>query len=114
MNIAKTMILLSGLPFTVRRIRVLYFMTLAFYRIYRAQGAKGLTLYLKTSAVSMQQALGGYKVSDTRKVGKGRIARTHSGMPRIIPADIRRLILARDPRAMKFALSILNLFRDLQ
>jgi hypothetical protein len=81
--------------------------------IYRTQGPKGLTAYLKGCTVLLQQALGGYVVPDPGKVSGSRPARTRAGYPRIIPAVFRRS-LTKDFVLIKFTLTILNFYRNIE
>lgn len=61
-------------------------------RLIRHSGSKGAVLYLKTCQVLLQQSVAGYRVSDLTEL-KMRAKRTRSGLPRVIPAGARRLII---------------------
>lgn len=57
-------------------------------KLVRGQGMKGAVLYLKACQVLLQQAVGGYRVSDLSDL-KMRPKRTRSGIPQVIPAGVR-------------------------
>lgn len=83
--------------------------------IYHKQGVKGLTLYLKTCSVALQQALAGYRIDNLTLVGP-RISRTAKGLPRIICRSHRLVITNRLPGCyflMKFYLSVFYTYRVL-
>ena len=67
----------------------------------KRSGIKFLVLYLKAAQILLQQSVGEYKVSDTRSF-KVAVARTRSGIPRIIPADSRERIRARSKGEIRF------------
>lgn len=81
--------------------------------LYRTQGPKGLTVYLKGCTVLLQQALGGYKVDDPSRVAGPGISRNGSGFPRIIPKVLRRH-LTSDYALIKFVFTILNMYRVIE
>lgn len=76
-------------------------------------GPKGLTLYLKTVGVLLQQYLGDHKLTDPGLVSKVRPSRTNRGLPRIIPVQLRRAIRANHFYTIKWCLTIINLFREI-
>jgi hypothetical protein len=79
------------------------------------QGVRGLTLYLKSSSICLQQSLAGYRIANVTLVGP-RVSRTASGIPRIIPRIHRSIIINRRPGCyflMKYYLSIFYLYRVL-
>jgi len=55
-------------------------------------GKKGTVLYLKTCQVLLQQSVAGFRVHDITEL-KMRAKRTKSGLPRVIPAGVRRQII---------------------
>jgi len=61
-------------------------------KIYKHSKLKGVVIYLKACQVLLQQSVGGFRVSDLSEL-KVRPKRTRSGLPRIIPAGARRLII---------------------
>lgn len=61
-------------------------------RLIRNSGSKGAVLYLKTCQVLLQQSVAGYRVHDISDL-KMRVKRTKSGLPRVIPAGARRMII---------------------
>jgi len=65
-------------------------------KISQQQGIRGLVLYLKVAAVILQQASAGHKVPDLSLIGP-RVKRNQSGLPRIIPASHRLVIINRRP-----------------
>lgn len=64
------------------------------------QGEKGATLHLKSCQVLLQQSIAGYKVSDLAEL-KRRVNRTRAGMPRMIPAGVRRRIREGDLQSLR-------------
>lgn len=105
------MLIFTGLQLSMRRVKIIYFFMISFYKIYHKQGLKGLVLYLKACSVATQQSLGGYIVADSAKFGKCRISRTNRGLPRIIPRDLRTQIRASDLRVIRFVLTVLAFYR---
>jgi len=84
-------------------------------KIRQNQGTKGLTLFLKSCSVALQQSLAEYRIIDMTKVGP-RISRTGSGLPRVIPANHRILMVNRGPGCyllMRYYLSIFYIYRVL-
>lgn len=85
--------------------------------IAKAQGIKGLTLYLKASAVLLQQSVAGHRIIDVGALGP-RVSRTKGvGLPRLIPARHRLIIVNRRPGytyLIKFYLSIFYIYRVLE
>lgn len=78
----------------------------------KRSGVKYLVLYLKSSQVLLQQAVGGYRLPSTRPL-KCAVSRSRSGLPRIIPREDRLAILARRPREVRFWMTLLGLYRVL-
>jgi hypothetical protein len=81
--------------------------------IYRNNGPKGTVLYLKTCGVLLQQSLGDHKLVDSGLVSKVRPSRNNKGLPRIIPAVLRRAIRHDHFNTIKWVLTIINIFRDI-
>jgi len=82
-------------------------------KIAQKQGIKGLVLFLKVNAVILQQASAGHKVPDLTELGP-KVSRNHSGLPRIIPAYHRLIIINRRPGwdyLLRFYLTIFSLYR---
>lgn len=77
----------------------------------RTMGLKGTCLYLKAVVTCLQQALGGMKIPDSALVSKVRISRNNAGIPKIIPASLRREIRMDNFGTIKLLLSILNVYR---
>jgi len=82
-------------------------------KIAQTQGVKGLVLYLKVAAVILQQASAGHKVPDLTQIGP-RVKRNLSGLPRIIPAYHRLIIINRRPGwefLIRFYLTLFSIYR---
>jgi hypothetical protein len=77
------------------------------------QGLPGLVKYLKVHSVVLQQIIAGHKLEDLTPLGP-RVARNSSGLPRFIPAVMRRRIKSGDPLAIRFYLTIFSIYRDLE
>jgi len=85
-------------------------------KIYRRQGIKGLTLSLKAATVLLQQSVAGYVLYDVTPLGP-RLARTGSGLPRLIPACHRLLIINKRPGYLlfvRFYLTVFSVYRVLE
>jgi len=75
---------------------------------------KGAVLYLKACQVLLQQSIGGYVVIDIGELNV-RPKRTRSGIPRIIPAHVRSLILKeRHIPSIRLWMTLFGLFRILE
>lgn len=100
----------------IRRSKVAgtYIMVSKCLYIFKNSGPKGLVLYLKTCGVLLQQSLGGHRLVDPALVGKVRAARNNRGLPRIIPAVFRRGIRNDEFRLIKFVLTLINIYRDIE
>jgi len=84
-------------------------------KIRQDQGTKGLTLFLKSCSVALQQSLAGYRIINMTKVGP-RVSRTGSGLPRVIPSNHRILMINRGPGCyllMRYYLTIFYIYRVL-
>jgi len=73
------------------------------------QGIPGVVKYLKVVGISTAQAIAGYKTVQTP-----RVSRTNSGIPRLFPPQLRRLIKEGHTAAMRLAMTLSSLYRDLQ
>lgn len=83
-------------------------------RLVRHSGLKGAVLYLKACQVLLQQSVGGYRVVDLADL-KVRPKRNRSGLPLIIPAGVRRMIIRdRDIPSIRLWMTLFGLFRILQ
>jgi hypothetical protein len=82
-------------------------------RIYKANGMKFLVFYLKTSHVQLMQSMGKYVVRDSALISKVRVSKTKSGLPRLIPSDVRRRIRNGDKHLLQIYLSFFSLYRVL-
>lgn len=107
--------LIAGGSLSIRFVKEAQVLAIKLSVIRRDQGIKGLTLFLKTSSVCLQQSLAGYCIENVTLVGP-RISRTKSGLPRIICRSHRLLMINRLPGCyllMKYYLSIFYLYRVL-
>lgn len=80
--------------------------------LYQNGGPKLLVKYLKVCSVILQQVCAGYVLPDITPLGL-RVSRSKSGLPRIIPAFHRKLILAGDKKVIRFWLTQFSLYRDI-
>jgi len=80
------------------------------YSLYRAQGRKGLVLWLKVSHVLTQQAIAGDRIKDMTSL-KMRVKRARTGLPLWIPVQQRRLLMEGNVRAIRFWTSLMALYR---
>lgn len=83
--------------------------------IRKDQGTKGLTLFLKSCSITLQQSLSKYRIKDVTLVGP-RVSRTRSGLPRIISRHHRNIMINRKPGSyflMRYYLSIFYIYRVL-
>lgn len=76
------------------------------------QGLPGVVKYLKVAAVVLQQTIAGHYTKDLTELGP-RIARTRTGLPRIIPAHHRALIRMGNPFMIKYYLTIFSIYRNI-
>lgn len=81
-------------------------------KIIRAQGHRGLAIYLKACNVMLMQSVSGHKVVETHALGAA-VARTQSGLPRIIPAGFRLRIKQGDIGCIRLYLGFFSLYRVL-
>lgn len=75
--------------------------------IAKHQGLPGLVKYLKIVSVQTQQYLGGH-----HSVMHPRISRTNSGIPRLFPPLVRKMIKASNIFFIRWSLTIASLYRD--
>jgi hypothetical protein len=98
-----------GFQPTSSRVRLVVVFLRTLNKLIKHQGAKGACLTLKCMDVTLQQSSGGYRVHDITDL-KIRIARTHSGYPRVIPRVVRTLLRNGDVNMMRLYRSLFNLF----
>lgn len=98
-----------GFQPTSSRVRLVVVFLRKVARIYSHNGAKGACLMLKVFDVTLQQSSGGYRVHDIGPL-KFRVARTHSGFPRVIPREVRKALREGDVNMMRLYRSLFNLF----
>jgi len=82
-------------------------------RIYKSSGPKGLSIYLKTCSVLLQQTAGGMKSKSPMALGCN-VARTRRGIPTIINPWHRRLIVSGDVGVIRLWLSLFGLYRVIE
>jgi len=102
---------IGGLPTRWRALSILFFLK-RINLLRKHSGLKGVVIYLKACTVLVQQIIAGHHISDTRDL-KCRISRTRSGIPRLISVYWRKRIRAGDTWAIKFILTLTNLYRVL-
>lgn len=98
-----------GFQPTSSRVRLVVVFLRKVYTLYKHNGAKGACLMLKAFDVTLQQSSGGYRVHNITEL-KARIARTHSGFPRVIPREVRKALRGGDHQMMRLYRSLFNLF----
>lgn len=76
-------------------------------KVIETQGFYGLVKYLKACSVLLQQQVAGYKTNPQSP----RVSRTNSGIPRILPVYMRRMIQRGNPFWIRFSLTLFALFR---
>lgn len=79
-------------------------------RLIKTQGLFGLVKYLKACSVITQQIVSGYHVANISP----RVARTNSGIPRILPLYVRKQIRNKNLFWVRLTLTIFSIFRDIQ
>lgn len=82
------------------------------HSLYKSGGVRYVSIYLKTSSVLLQQSVGGYK-TPSQKLGAA-VAVTNSGIPRVIPVEMRKRIRARDRKVIQTWLTIFNMYRVME
>lgn len=83
-------------------------------RLQRQGGWLYVVKWLKTASVLLQQAAGGQRIHATQALGAA-VARTRgSGIPRVIPAVMRKSIRAGDPWTIRIWLSYFQLYRVIE
>lgn len=102
-----------GLCTTRSRVRAIVVFLRHLSTLYSHNGAKGACLILKVYAVTLQQALGGYRVHDISEL-KFRVSRNRAGLPRVIPSVHREMIRNEDFKMAQFYLTLFNLYRVIE
>lgn len=98
---------------TSNRVRLTILLLRSFWIIYSHQRLPGLIKAMKSMYVLTIQSLGGNKINDVGPLGP-RISRTKSGLPRVFPVSVRKLLKSGDPSTLRWVLSILSLSRALE
>nr|WAY16594.1 putative RNA-dependent RNA polymerase [Rhizoctonia solani mitovirus 115] len=75
----------------------------------KTQGIPGVVKYLKAVGISLAQAFAGYKTVQTP-----RVSLTNSGFPRLFPVRLRQLMRRGHTAAMRLAMTLSSLYRDLE
>lgn len=97
---------------SVERVKITYGFARRVVSLHRYLGSRGLALYLKTAFVLLQQSLGGMRGTAPSAIGMN-IARTRTGIPRLIDRRDRRRLLAGDVTVIRIWLTMLGLYRAL-
>lgn len=108
--------LIAGGSLSLSLVKSTRLLALTLKDIQKRQGIKGLTLYLKSVSVALQQSVSGYIIKDFTAVGP-RPSRTSSGLPRIIPSGHRLIIRNKGPGYLiliRYYLSLFYLYRVLE
>lgn len=114
-GLAFPLIRFSGLAFgrmSSYRVGVIYIYSKFCYKLARRQGIPGLAKHLKSCNILLMQYLAGWKHKSSQCLGPS-VARTHSGIPRVIPLQDRRSIRSGDKICIRFWLSLFQLYRVL-
>ena len=98
---------------SVSKIKVVWYFARFCSNMHRTRGPKGLALYLKACCTIVQQVAGGMQVKSPWVLGAN-IARTKSGIPRLIPHGHRQSLLAGDVGVIRLWLSLLGLYRVIE
>lgn len=102
-----------GVRIQKSKVAGLYLMISRILFLFKTMGPKGATMYLKTVGVLLQQYLGDHKLTDTALAGKIRASRNNRGLPRLIPIQLRRAIREHHFNTIKWCLTIINLYREI-
>jgi hypothetical protein len=101
-----------GGKITPNWVRVCSKLVFELYLLNKHGGPKQLVKYLKVCSICLQQAAAGYVLPDLTPLGM-RIARSKSGLPKIIPAHHRKSICDGDEKILRFWLTIFSIYRDI-
>lgn len=77
------------------------------------QGVRGACLYLKAASVLFQQSIGGSILHDAGRLGP-RVGRRGTGLPSIIPDQMRKRIRGGDKVAIRVWFTLLSIYRVLE
>lgn len=91
---------------------VIYRFVHQMFKLYKAQGLKGLVINLKSMQIALAQALAGVR-KDLRLLGPA-LSVTGSGIPRIIPVTHRLRICQGDKLIIRLWLSLFGIYRVLE
>lgn len=81
-NACKNATILIGMAITPSRIRIIIVFLRKLSALYNNSGPKGTVLFLKAAAVSLQQSLGGMKISNPREISNATVSLNRKGIPR--------------------------------
>jgi len=76
------------------------------------QGHRGLAIYLKSANVMLMRYVAGHGLTNSRLLG-GAVACNHKGLPRLIPAGMRKRIKEGDMSVIRLYLGFFTLYRVL-
>ena len=82
------------------------------HRFISHQGHRGLAIYLKSASVMLMRSAAGHGLANSREIG-GAVARNRQGLPRIIPAGMRKRIREGDKAVIRLYLGFFTLYRVL-
>jgi len=112
-GILRSIAIIVGMRLTPGRIRTIVILVRRISHLMATQGPKGTCLTLKSSAVLLQQSLGGHRIANPRLISGMAVSRGGS-LPRIILAQHRAEIRGGDAKLAKFYLSVLNVYREIE
>jgi len=83
-------------------------------RLQRSSGWVYVVKYLKACSVLLQQAAGGQRIDSAQALGTAVRRTKGSGIPRVIPAVMRKSIRSGDPWTIRIWLSFFQLYRVIE
>lgn len=83
-------------------------------RLQRSGGWVYVVKYLKACSVLLQQAAGGQRINATQELGAAVSRTLGTGIPRVIPAVMRKSIRSGDPWTIRIWLSFFQLYRVIE
>lgn len=107
------MCVLLGQRVNLSVVKVVISTLATFHRLQKKSGMTFLVIYLKACSTILQQVIGKQHLRDLSPFG-ARVARTHSGLPSIIPALHRARIRRGDRWAIRFWATLFGLYRVLE
>lgn len=110
MGYLKKVILLGNGTITRAWVVAAYKLCNFLYALYKKNGIKYVVKYLKVTQVTLSQTLGGLKHAGPKLLGAG-VAMTHSGLPRFIPIEHRKMIREGNLAYIRIWMSLLSVYR---